>query len=186
MKAFFNERKCMVRIFSLVVALSSGLLMASSSLAAGYVGSTLIYPALSGGRTCIDVAGASFNWGAKVQQWGCNGTNAQVFRFYRIRDSAHNLYMIINENSGLCLDVESASKDAGANVRQWGCNGTRAQQFWVIDSGQGQYGKRQIVNDNSNMCLDIDSWNGAWGARLQQWYCTNHGNQLFYMPDVPR
>ncbi|MET7617543.1 RICIN domain-containing protein [Streptomyces sp. NPDC005408] len=72
--------------------------------------------AASGKR--LDVANASTENGANIQQWRANNFGAQEWIIEQHLD-APGTVTIVSFISGLLLEVESGSTDDGANVRQW-------------------------------------------------------------------
>lgn len=122
---------------------------------------------------CLDVAGASLERGANVQQWSCNNTGAQ--RFDLRTDIGY--YRITNSNSGKYLDIANASTSDGANLQQWDLTGSDAQRFTLVDTGNGRY---QIRARHSGACLDVTNRGTQDGANVQQWGCGNaQSNQLW-------
>src|SRR5262245_44215847 len=69
---------------------------------------------------CIDISASSTADGAKVQEWDCNGTNAQRFH---IAPTSGGYFKIINVNSGKGLDIKDVSTLANAVVQQWSYGG---------------------------------------------------------------
>jgi hypothetical protein len=128
---------------------------------------------------CLDVAGASWYPGTKVQQWGCNNTYAQKFVAKQNSDNTFTFYVYgVYAGKSMCLDVAGASKANGAQVQIWTCNGTDAQKFYVLPTSNGF---EKIINANSYKCLDLDGPSpGPWGSKLQQWDCHNGYNQQFW------
>lgn len=84
---------------------------------------------------CIDVASSSTADGAKVQEWDCNGTNAQKFH---ISPTSGGYFKIINVNSGKALDIKDVSTAANALVQQWSYGGGANQQFRFVSRGGNQ------------------------------------------------
>jgi hypothetical protein len=134
---------------------------------------------------CVDVPGGNYYAGARVQQWPCNGTNAQVWKVLKNDDGSWTFQAYFAwPQPPLCLDVTGASKDNGAQVQLWSCNGTAAQKFWAVRTESDFYA---YMNVNSRKCLDLDissSLNdayGPWGSKLQQWDCSYGRNQQFWI-----
>lgn len=123
---------------------------------------------------CLDIARASLSNGGGVQQYACNGTNAQRFQFVNV---ANDLYEIRNVNSNKCLDVSGASVSNGAKVQQYSCNGTSAQRWAIQALGNGQY--RVMPQTAANKCLDVSGGSASNGAAVQQWTCNGTAAQLF-------
>ncbi|HEX8611162.1 MAG TPA: RICIN domain-containing protein [Telluria sp.] len=123
---------------------------------------------------CVDVAGGGLDDGVNVQQYGCNGTNAQKFDVLYM--SSGN-YRLLNVNSGKALDVASSSPNDGANIHQWTDNGTGAQRFAI--KAEGSSGAFSLRNQASGKCVDVAGWSNADGGNIQQWSCAATANQTF-------
>ncbi len=109
---------------------------------------------------CIDVPGASFVDGARLQMWDCNGTVAQKWTF------AGGML----QAGGKCMDVANASTADGTPVQLVGCNGNQAQQFVLSAAGD-------LVSVLANKCVDIAGWDQSSGAKLLIWPCHGGANQ---------
>ena len=111
---------------------------------------------------CIDVPGANFSDGVRLQMWGCNGTNAQRW----------------NHVNGTVADVQRQMPGRGRRrhrrttppIQIVGCNGNPAQQFVLSAAGD-------LVNPVSNQCVDIVGWNANDGAQLILYDCHGGANQ---------
>jgi streptogrisin C len=112
---------------------------------------------------CIDVPGANFVDGAKLQMWDCNGTNAQRWTFTNGTVQA----------GGKCMDVAWASTADGTSVQLANCNGNAAQQFVMSAAGD-------LVSVLANKCVDIAGWDANNGARLIIWPCHGGANQKWH------
>jgi hypothetical protein len=134
-------------------------------------GSTVKLTAGHSGK-CVDVASSGTANGTVVQQWGCNGTNAQAFRLQAVTGG----YNLVNVNSGKCVDVSGSSTADGATVQIWDCNSTSAQTFSLNLTSTGAY---SLVNANSGKCLDVAQASTADGARVLQYACNGGTNQQF-------
>ena len=110
---------------------------------------------------CVDVPGANFSAGVRLQMYGCNGTLAQSWTF-----SGGTL----RTQNNLCMDVAGGATANGAVIQIATCSGNPAQQF--VLSGAGD-----LVNPQANRCVDIKDWNGNDGAALQLWDCAGTANQ---------
>ncbi|MDM4719289.1 beta-1,3-glucanase family protein [Micromonospora sp. WMMA1363] len=110
---------------------------------------------------CIDVPGSNFVDRARLQMWGCNGTDAQQWTFSGTAVESQN---------GKCMDVDGGATGNGAVVQLYTCNGTGAQQFTLTAAGD-------LVNLQAGRCVDIKDWDGGDGARLQLWDCAGTANQ---------
>ncbi len=109
---------------------------------------------------CIDVPGASFVDGARLQMWDCNGTVAQRWTFTGGMVQA----------GGKCMDVAGASTANGTAIQLVGCNGNQAQQFVLSAAGD-------LVSVLANKCVDIEGGNAANGTKLLLWSCHGGANQ---------
>jgi hypothetical protein len=72
---------------------------------------------------CLDVPNSSSSNGVQIQQWGCNGTNAQSWSFGggAVRSVA----------SGKCLDVTGWNSNNGVQIQQWDCT-SQSNQTWRV------------------------------------------------------
>ena len=75
----------------------------------------------------LDVAYASGDDGANVQQWERNYGDQQKWWIEKVGSG----YKIINKRSGKALDVSGRSRDDNANVLQWRYTGG-SNQIWAI------------------------------------------------------
>lgn len=123
---------------------------------------------------CLDIAEGSKDTGANVQQWECNGTSAQRFRFESAGD---NSYRIKNVQSGKCLDVEFGAKQDGVKLWQWDCSDSPAQKVEIRNVADGF---KALKFAHSGKCLDVKDVSHDLRAGLQQWQCyDNSENQSF-------
>jgi beta-glucanase (GH16 family) len=139
-------------------------------------GDYVIHPVHS--NQCLDISAASTANGARVQQWGCNGTAAQVFRLIKVADG---YYEIVNPHSDKALDVRDVSYAAGAPLQQWGYGGGQNQQFQILPLGNGEF---SIRARHTGFSLDIDGWSQAAGATVLQWPWHGGANQRFRFDKV--
>src|SRR6187402_1284653 len=65
---------------------------------------------------CLDVAAAGTADGTNIQQWNCNGTNAQRFR---VESRAGGYYRLVAQNSNKCVDIAGSGTGDGVNVQLW-------------------------------------------------------------------
>lgn len=120
---------------------------------------------------CLDVAAASMENEAPIQQYECNNTQAQNFRLIRNQTGGLSLQ---NTNSNKCLDIEDLNQANGSLVQQWECNGGANQSLNFTEQDDGNY---TISFAHSNKCLDLPEGNAANGTRPQQWDCTGNDFQ---------
>jgi hypothetical protein len=113
---------------------------------------------------CIDVPGANFVDGARLEMWDCNGGSNQKWTFAG---------GALQSQNGKCMDVAAGSTANGAAVQVYTCNGTGAQQFTLTSAGD-------LVNPQSNKCVDITGANSAAGTLLELWDCNGGSNQKWH------
>ncbi|XXY21448.1 RICIN domain-containing protein [Sorangium sp. So ce216] len=127
---------------------------------------------------CLDVSSASVANGADVQEWSCNGTNAQRFHVSPVGDG---YFKIVNVNSGKALDVRDASTAESTRIQQWDYVGRANQQFKIVDRGNSHF---SIQARHTNMALDV-FWGGtAEGTPIVQYPYTGTSNQLYNFDKV--
>ena len=76
----------------------------------------------------LDLYGGYSTAGTNVQQYGCNGTNAQQ---WVLKDAGGGYFYIINK-AGLYLDVKGGSSANGTNIQGWISNGSKAQKWKLV------------------------------------------------------
>jgi chitinase len=122
---------------------------------------------------CIDIASSSTADGAKVQQWDCNGTNAQKFH---ISPTSGGFFKIINVNSNKGLDIKDASTAQNAQLHQWSYGGGNNQQFSFVARGNNQF---SIHPRHTGLAIDL-YWGSADNGTIYVQYPYSGGaNQLF-------
>ncbi|WP_224367812.1 RICIN domain-containing protein [Hyalangium versicolor] len=119
---------------------------------------------------CLDVPSSSTTRGTALQQWGCNGTNAQAFRLQAVTGG----FNLVNVNSSMCVDVSNSSTADGGIIQQWDCNGTNAQVFTLNALSGGGY---SLVNINSSKCAEVVSAALNDGASVKQASCSSGTHQ---------
>jgi hypothetical protein len=122
---------------------------------------------------CLDIPTSSTTNGVQLQQWQCNGTNAQRFDIISV---GGGYFRIINVNSRKALDVRDASQNNGAAIQQWDYYGTPQQLFRVDMRGLGRF---SISSRLSSKVLDLAGTTNA--AKLQQWSYTGGANQIWML-----
>lgn len=126
----------------------------------------------TGAGLCVDVQGASQQDGAPVQQYTCNGSDAQR---WVIANVANDVYELRSAASGKCLDVKGGSTANGAALQQYTCNGTAAQRWAVKALGGGAY--RLISQTGSGKCLDVPRSSPQNATKLQLYTCNGTAAQ---------
>ncbi|ADO71790.1 RICIN domain-containing protein [Stigmatella aurantiaca] len=127
---------------------------------------------------CIDIASSNTADGAKVQQWDCNGTNAQKFH---ISPTSDGYWKIINVNSGKGLDIKEVSTAANAEVHQWSYVGGANQQFRFVGRGNNQF---SIHVRHTDMAIDLYWGSADNGTIYVQYPYTGTSNQHYTFDKV--
>ncbi|WNG29145.1 beta-mannanase [Cystobacter fuscus] len=122
---------------------------------------------------CVDVASGSTADGAKVQQYDCNGNNAQKFH---ISPTSDGYWKIINVASGKGLDIIDVSTALNAKVHQWSYVGGGNQQFKFVSRGNNQF---SIHPRHTDLAIDLYWGSANNGTEYVQYTYTGAGNQLF-------
>lgn len=128
----------------------------------------------TGPGLCVDVRGGSTDDKAQVQQYPCNGTDAQRWRF---RNISGNLYEVRAAVSNRCLDVSLAGTADGTNVWQAGCDGTPAETWSIESLGTGGY--RFVPQSTTGKCMTVSTGDATSKANIQQSTCNGSAAQRF-------
>src|SRR5262249_1612722 len=116
---------------------------------------------------CLDVAWASRNAGAAIDQRSCTLGANQRWDSWTVPRG--NGVVMINAWSGQCLDIPGGSLADGAQLQQFPCHGFGNQQFTSrINFLLGSFRFRNV---NSSKCLDVPNGSTANGVRVQQYTC---------------
>ena len=125
-------------------------------------GTYVITSALDNNKA-LDVNKASKIEGSNIQLWDRNNGAAQRFQITHL---GHNVYKIINVNSGKSLDINGSSKDAGANLLQWRWTNSENQKFYITGMPNVGYTIQAV---HSGMVLDVNGSRTANGTNVTQW-----------------
>lgn len=139
-------------------------------------GDFVIHSAMTG--KCIDISGANTVDGGKVQEWDCNGTNAQRFH---VAPTSNGYFKIINVNSNKGLDITGVSTAANAQVQQWSYGGGGNQQFKFVARGNNQF---SIHARHTDMAIDLFWGSPNNGTILVQYPYTGGANQRWTFDQV--
>jgi beta-glucanase (GH16 family) len=123
---------------------------------------------------CVDAAAAGTANGTLVQQFTCNGTNAQKWT----RTATDSGYVRIGTNNAVnqVLDVSGPSVADGALVHLWAYGGGTNQQWLPVAEAGGFV---HLIVRNSGKCLDVPAASTADGVQLQQFTCNGSAAQSF-------
>ena len=139
-------------------------------------GDYVIHSAMTG--KCIDISGSTTADGGKVQEWDCNGTNAQKFH---ISPTSDGYFKIINVNSNKGLDITGVSTAANAQLQQWSYGGGANQQFRFVGRGNSQL---SIHPRHTDMAIDLFWGSATNGTILVQYPYSGGANQLWTFDQV--
>jgi hypothetical protein len=145
----------------------------SPSLAAGAI--SKIINNVSG--RCMEVAGASINEGARIQQWGCGGDHhrqwAATVSFGGVRYH--------NRNSGMCLTAVWGT----VNVTQLVCDEFDGRQLWQWKAANEE---RDLVLVNEtpwgDSCLALQPFSFVDGRVIGIADCATTSAQLWHREPV--
>ncbi|MFD0057704.1 RICIN domain-containing protein [Streptomyces sp. NPDC005047] len=150
---------------------------APAAVAALPTGWSTVVNASSG--KCLDARAAGTVNGTAVQQYACNGTTAQQWKF---TPSGDGYVRIDNRNdANQVVDVSNVSTADNAPVHLWTYGGGANQQWQPVDEGGGAY---HFVNRHSGKCLDVPSASTADGVQLVQYACNGSAAQRFQVTPV--
>jgi hypothetical protein len=120
---------------------------------------------------CMDVPGASGDKGAQIQQWECNGTNAQKFMALKQADGS---FALRNQSSRKCFDIPANSMNEGAILQQWDCLKVANQSFRFARRNDGTVEIRGVASD---LCLALEDSKGGKGTKVVQKRCSDADEQ---------
>jgi hypothetical protein len=127
-----------------------------------------------GSGKCVDAAAAATANGTAVQQYACNGTQAQQ---WQLQPTTGGYYRVGARNAASQVwDVANVSTADGALVHLWAYGGGNNQQ-WMPAAESG--GAWRFVNRHSGKCLDVTGGSSADAVRLQQLTCHGGTSQSF-------
>ena len=127
---------------------------------------------------CIDIAASTTADGGKVQQWDCNGSNAQKFH---ISPTSGGYWKIINVNSNKGLEIAGASTAQNAYFQQWSYTGGNHQQFKFVSRAANQF---SIQTRHTDMAMDLYWGSADNGTQYVQYPYTGTSNQLYTLDNV--
>jgi hypothetical protein len=129
---------------------------------------------------CVDARAAGSANGTAIQQYTCNNTTAQQYRF--TPTTGAYTHVDIRLNSARSLDVTNVSTADNAPIQLWTYSGGLNQQWQPVAEGGGYY---HLVNRNSGKCLDVPAASTADSVQLVQYTCNGTGAQSFRLVQQP-
>jgi hypothetical protein len=187
-----DSRPRRTRSFGFIVAALAGLaalvLTCLAALPASAAGVQAVTPmmaaaALPSGSTtvvnknsgkCVDAFAASTANGNAVQQYSCNGTNAQLWQFQATDSGYYRVGSAINPAQ--VWDDKDVSAADGGLIQLWTYSSGGNQQWMPVEEGNGYY---HFVNRFSGKCLDVPAASTADSVQLQQYTCNGSAAQSF-------
>ena len=122
----------------------------------------------AGSGLYMEVAGASAEAGANVQQWGADGEAVQ--NTWKLQDAGDGYYYIrsyIGDGKTYYLDLTAGKTTDGTNIEIWAKNEKDAQKFKFFDNGDGTYTiATKTTKDES--CISVENDSKASGANIVQ------------------
>ncbi|WP_371650117.1 MULTISPECIES: RICIN domain-containing protein [unclassified Streptomyces] len=168
----------LVAVGALAASLTTGAVAAPRAEAAPLPTGWVTVSAQHSGK-CVDAASAGTADGTAVQQYGCNATTAQQWRF---QDAGDGYVRVDNRNDATkAWDVTDVSTADGAPIQLWTYSGGGNQQWKPVEEAAGTY---HFVNRHSGKCLDVPGASTADGARMQQYACNGSAAQSFHVGPV--
>ncbi len=134
---------------------------------------------------CIDVAWASQDDGAVLQQYPCVEGAANQ-RWYLEPDgvvAGSQYYRIRSTNSGKCIDVPGFSTTNDLQLQQYTCNGGDNQRWFVGVEGDGRV---RIQNKANAKCLHVNGGTEVHAPVTQHTCDASDGEKFFYTNYVQR
>ncbi|MFC1412983.1 glycoside hydrolase family 19 protein [Streptacidiphilus sp. N1-12] len=171
-----------LRRLSSAVALTGAAVLAASGLTLAFApgasaavtsGATYSVTNVNSGK-CVDARAAATANATAVQQYACNGTNAQKWVF----TATSGGYFQVGSASGTAQvwDDSNVSGADGSLIQLWTYGGGNNQQWLpVLESGSNYH----FVNRFSGKCLDVPAASTADSVQLQQYTCNNTAAQSF-------
>ncbi|MGY5034592.1 RICIN domain-containing protein [Streptomyces sp. 900116325] len=127
-----------------------------------------------GSGKCVDARAAGTANGTAVQQYACNGSQAQQWQFAA---TSGGFTQVGNRTDATKVwDVTDVSTADSALVQLWTYGGGNNQQWQAVAESSDTY---HFVNRNSGKCLDVPSASTADSVQLQQYTCNGSAAQSF-------
>ena len=123
---------------------------------------------------CVDARAAGTTNGTVIQQYSCNGTQAQQFQF---QPTSSGFTRVNNRNDATkVIDVTGVSAADNAGLQLWTYGGGNNQQWQAVSEGGGYF---HFVSRLSNKCLTVPNGSAADSTQLVQLTCNSSTAQSF-------
>ncbi|MCM1314826.1 MAG: RICIN domain-containing protein [Prevotella sp.] len=116
----------------------------------------------------MEVAGATAEAGANVQQWGADGEAVQ--NTWKLQDAGDGYYYIrsyVGDSKSYYLDLTAGKAADGTNIEIWSKNEKDAQKFKFFDNGDGTYTIATKTTKDAS-CISVENDSKDSGANIVQ------------------
>jgi hypothetical protein len=132
-----------------------------------------------GNGKCVDARAAGTANGTVIQQYGCNGTQAQQYQF---QPTSGGFTRINNRNdASKVIDVTGVSAADNAGLQLWTYSNGNNQQWQAVPEGGGSF---HFVSRHSGKCLTVPNGSTADSTQLVQLTCNGGAAQSFLLTAV--
>ncbi len=123
---------------------------------------------------CVDARAAGTANGTVIQQYSCNGTQAQQFQF---QPTSSGFTRVNNRNDATkVIDVTGVSAADNAGLQLWTYSNGNNQQWQAVSEGSGYF---HFVSRSSSKCLTVPGGSTADSTQLVQLTCNGSSVQSF-------
>lgn len=126
----------------------------------------------------MEVASASADDGANIQQWSYG---AQKWQQFDVTYQGNGYYSLTSAYTSKSLDVYGMSTEDGANIVQWGYWGGDGQLWSIQATDSGYY---TIASKLSGKALDVWEWSTSNGGDIRQYSLWGGYSQQFRFDPV--
>ncbi len=129
---------------------------------------------------CVDARSSGTANGTAIQQYTCNNSYAQQFRF---TPTSNGYVRVENRNNpAQVIDVSGVSTADNAVLHLWAYGGGNNQQWLPVSEGSGYY---HFTARHSGKCVDVPAASTADSVQLVQYACNGTGAQSFRLVAQP-
>jgi len=127
-----------------------------------------------GNNKCVDARAAATANGTTIQQYSCNGSQAQQFQFQPTSDG---FTRVNNRNdASKVIDVAGVSSADNAGLHLWTYGGGANQQWQAVPEGNGYF---HFISRHSTKCLTVPAASTTDSTQLVQQTCNGGTTQSF-------
>jgi hypothetical protein len=130
-----------------------------------------------GSGKCLEVASASVDNGANIEQRECSHASNQQWQLVARPDGSYRFEAM---HSSKCMVALGKPAGDGDNIQQGRCVYQRLK-WQLLEAAEGQY---ELVSKKSGLCADIAGAPSADGANAEQWQCSDADTQRFVLVEV--